>query len=152
MSSRSPGCSLTNMTFAFALPSPNTVCVAFVQRSQPLRLAAASRSLGSVGFGGINAETGSSRSEFFRGIANHPGCNCQMAPASRPSTAAGFDSRRFISAQLTRLLHCAINQIVTKHKNTVLTATIRHLISDLTAHHALAMRQSDLCQTSYLPF
>src|SRR5439155_21685 len=43
MSSLSPGCSPTKTTFAVRRPSPNTVCVAFFQRSQAWQCAAASR-------------------------------------------------------------------------------------------------------------
>src|SRR2546426_996124 len=43
MSSLSPGCSPTKTTFAVRRPSPNTVCVAFFQRSQASQCAAASR-------------------------------------------------------------------------------------------------------------
>src|SRR6266540_3822567 len=45
-SSRSPGCSPTNITSAVLRPSPNTVCVPDFQRSHALQPAAASLSLG----------------------------------------------------------------------------------------------------------
>src|SRR5918992_3845757 len=53
-SSRSPGCSPTNITRDFLSPSPKTVWVAFRHRWQPRQPAAASRSASSVCFSGRN--------------------------------------------------------------------------------------------------
>ena len=52
MSSRSPGCSPTSITSAFASPSPNTVCVPVLWRSQARHPWTASRSASSVSSSG----------------------------------------------------------------------------------------------------
>src|SRR3954469_17674447 len=54
-SSRSPGCSPTNIATESRLPAPNTVCVPCSQRGQARHPAAASRSFGRVGLGGTRA-------------------------------------------------------------------------------------------------
>src|SRR5690348_10134655 len=51
-SSRSPGCSPTNIATERAEPAPKTVCVASSQSGQARHPAAAPRSFASVGFGG----------------------------------------------------------------------------------------------------
>lgn len=52
LSSLSPGCSPMNITWALEGPSPKTVWVAFLQRSQALQVLEARRRLSSVGAGG----------------------------------------------------------------------------------------------------
>src|SRR5216684_2670007 len=53
-SSRSPGCSPTNMICEPARPSPKTVWVPVFHKSHALQPEAAARSAGSVGFGGMS--------------------------------------------------------------------------------------------------
>src|SRR5215813_11796921 len=65
ISSRSPGCSPTNMTGALLGPSPKTVCVPFFHKSHALHPAAMARSSANVLFGGIRTSAGNSFFSLF---------------------------------------------------------------------------------------
>src|ERR1051325_10256076 len=55
LSSASPGCSPTTITWAVPVPSPNTVWVPSLKRSHPWQPFAAARSFASVGRGGMKS-------------------------------------------------------------------------------------------------
>src|SRR5579884_4209757 len=87
-SSRSPGCSPTNMAAEPLLPAPNTVCVAFSQSGHARQSAAAWRSLGRVGLGGTRSAAESGIPEPFPALAarKHGG----VGSASRGIRAGGL--------------------------------------------------------------
>src|SRR5579884_2650209 len=103
-SSRSPGCSPTNMAAEPLLPAPNTVCVAFSQSGHARQSAAAWRSLGRVGLGGTRSAAESGIPEPFPALAarKHGGVGSPsrgiraggLAPMLRASAAVHFREPR----------------------------------------------------------
>src|SRR5437764_570863 len=76
-SSRSPGCSPTNIATELRRPAPNTVWVAFSQSGHARQSAAASRSFGRVGRAGTSSRAESGIFSAFPGLtrAKHGTCD-----------------------------------------------------------------------------
>src|SRR6185437_14704258 len=92
-SSRSPGCSPTNMARELRVPAPKTVCVACSQSGQARQPAAASRSFGRLGRGGTSSAAEAAISGAFPpkpGRSIGSGFPRPRDTSSSPGTDASF--------------------------------------------------------------